>query len=157
MGRMYTATFAGVAVTVAVDFFEFNTPATCSTVIHAIDIGQSTESGDAAEEFLRWFIKSAHTTSGTTGQSSATPAPLDTGNTMAALNTAVEICNTVQATGGTPKTHWASTFNVRAGLLWIPTPECRLVIAPSTRLVIGIASTPGDSITFDGTVAFEEQ
>lgn len=154
MGRMYSATFVAAAFTAAFDFFELNTPATCSVTLHAVDCGQSTEMGDTAEEFFRWFIKSAYSTSGS-GGSAPTPAALDRGNTMAA-GTTIEAGNTTPATGGSPITLWASTFNVRAGLLWIPTPECRITVPPSTRLVIGVTSVPADSITFDGTVVFEE-
>lgn len=156
MPRMYTAKLTALSSSAKIDFFEFNTPATCVTKLHKLSIGQTTELGDAAEEKLIWFIKTAHSTSGS-GGATATPVATDRGLTMAALNTSVENGNTTQATGGTPITVVEDVFDVRVGLLWIPTPEEWVWVPPSTRCVVGIDTTPGDSITWSaGTVWFEE-
>lgn len=154
MGKIYTLTFAPSAQTAQIDFFEVNSPSGCSVCIHSVQVGQTTETGDAQEEFLPWFIKINHSTSG--NGTATTAQPLDATNPSTALATACETVATTQATGGSPLTKWRDAFNVRAGLLWKPIPEERIWIPPSTRLVVGLDAAPADSITWTGTLVFEE-
>lgn len=67
----------------------------------------------------------------------------------------VERNNTTLATGGTPLTLYAGTFNVRSGLLYVPTPECRPVISGGGRLVVRLLAAPADELTMSGTMVFE--
>lgn len=151
MGRMYSAQFNGSAATAQVDFFELNAPSTASLVLHRVEITQSTEAGDAQDEMLTVLIKRGATTSGSGG---ATPTAAELFSS-AAFGGTVETMNTTKATAGTIVTLYSAAFNVRAGFLYVPTPEERIVIAPSGRLTVELATTPADSITFNGTIVFE--
>ena len=150
MGRMYSATFDQVAVTVAQDLFEINAPADAAVIVHGFEISQSSEFGDAADEQLILLVHRA-STSGSAG-STPTAAPMEVGD--AAFGGTVEANNTTQGTEGT-QIH-AASFNVRAGYVQWWTPETRPVISPSGRLVIELQVAPADSVTMDGVVYFEE-
>lgn len=153
MGRMYTATFTGVAVTAQQDLFEVVAPSDAAVIIHRYGVSQSTEVGDAAEEGLSVIEKSGATTSGS-GGSSVTPAPLALGD--AAFGGTCEANNTTKATTGTIVTHRAHNWNVRVPFDHVNTPEERKVLSPSARWTLELGTTPADSITMSGFVVFEE-
>lgn len=152
MGRIYTAQFNGVAVTAAQDLFELVAPSDAILIIHELDISQTSDVGDAAEELLLVTLKSGATTSGS-GGSSVTPVPKELGD--AAFGGTCEANNTTAAADGTIVTHRATAWNVRAPLSIIWTPETRPVISPSRRWVCSIPA-PADSLTMNGTIVFEE-
>lgn len=153
MGRLYTATFSGVSVSAQQDFFELVAPADAIVVVHQLEITQSSEVGDAAEEGLALLVKSGATVSGS-GGSTVTPAPNELGD--AAFGGTCEANNTTKANTGTIVTHYAWAWNVRAEFVRIFTPETRLVLSPSRRLTIELATTPADALTVSGTLVFEE-
>jgi hypothetical protein len=153
MSRMYTAQFTGVAVTAQQDLFEIVAASTNVVIIHAIELSQSTEVGDAQEEGLSILMKSGSTTSGS-GGSAVTPVDVDFGDP--AFSGTCEANNTTKATAGTIVTHAAWNWNVRGEFVKIFTPETRPVIRPSRRWTLELATTPADSITMSGTVTFEE-
>lgn len=153
MGRRYTAQFSAVAVTAQQDLLEIVAPADAVVIIHAMELSQVTEAGDAAEEQLQILVKRGATTSGS-GGTSVTPNPLEFGD--AAFGGTVEANNTTKATAGTITTHQVPDWNVRMPYLYIPTPEMRLVLSPSQRMTIELATTPADSITMSGSVHLEE-
>ena len=145
--------FSASAQTAQVDFFEVTAPADAVVVIHSWWLGQITEVADAAEEQLLVLTKSGATTTGT-GGTTPTPVPLHFGD--AAFGGVVDYANTTKATSGTIVTHEAHAWNVRTPLLQIYTPETRPVLSPSRRWTLELATTPADSITFNGTIIFEE-
>lgn len=150
---LYTASFAGVAVTAQQDLFEITAPSDCAVLIHQIKLSQSTEVGDAQEEGLSLLFKRGATTSGS-GGSAPTPAPLDFG--YAACGSAAETNNTTKATSGTIVTLDTDNWNERSPYLWLPTPELRITLSPSQRFTLELGTTPADSITMSGTLTFEE-
>lgn len=153
MGRMYSVTFNGVAVTAQQDFFEIVAAAGKPCIVHSIEIEQSTEVGDAAEEGLSLLWKDGQTVSGS-GGSSPTPAPQTLGDTAASFT--AETNNTTKANTGTIVTKRAWNWNVRVPFLKIFTPETRPVIAGGARATLELATTPADSITVSGTMMVEE-
>jgi hypothetical protein len=156
MGRLYTVEFGPTAVTTAVDFFEIAPADDKPCLVHAIDIGQTTELGDAQEEQLEWSIRRGGTayTSGS-GGSSKTPVLL--GSDDAAAGFTAEVLNTTVATFTAGVIFHHSAFNVRTGLLWVPTPELRPRVSQANGgLVVRCEATPADSITFVGTLYVEE-
>lgn len=153
MGRMYSVTFSGVAVTAQQDFFEIVAAAGKPCIVHSIEIEQSTEVGDAAEEGLSLLWKDGQTTSGS-GGSAPTPAPQTLGDTAASFT--AETNNTTKASAGTIVTKRAWNWNVRVPFLKIFTPETRPVIAGGARATLELATTPADSITVSGTMMVEE-
>lgn len=150
MGLMYSVVFEEVAVTAAQDLFEINAPADAVVAIHSVRISQSSDAGDSASEQLN-IIYHLGSTSGS-GGSAATPRGLQTGNPAA--GSTVEVNNTTQSTEG--NILHADCFNVMAGYQHIMTPEERIILSPSDRLIIELQTAPADSLTMSGTVVFEE-
>lgn len=150
MGRMYSAVFTDVAVTAAQDLFEINAPATANVIVHGVWLSQKSDTGDAAAEILGLLIHRGSTSG--SGGSTPTARPLNTAD--AAFGGTVEANNTTQSTEGNNLLSWH--WHIAAGLQWIPTPEMRLVIPPSGRLIIELTAAPADALTMSGTVIFEE-
>jgi len=150
MGRMYSTVFEEVAVTAAQDLFEINAPADAVVVLHSCIVTQSSDAGDAEDEQLS-IIFHLGSTSGS-GGSLPTEHPLELGSP--AFGGTVEVNNTSQSTEGSIL--HAEAFNVRAGFYYRPTPEERIVISPSDRLIIELQTAPADSLTMSGTIIFEE-
>lgn len=156
--RVYTVSFTATAATVAVDFFELIAGASMGLALLGVDVGQTTELGDTAEEQLRWFVKRASGSyaSGSGGNTGVARPPCRS-NDAAATFTA-ETLNTTQAAVGTGTitTIHASTFNVRTGLYQVWTPEMAITCDVSEALVVGLGAAPADSTTFEGTAYVAE-
>lgn len=150
---LYSAVFNAVAVTAAQDLFEVVSPADAIVIFHSIELSQSTEVGDAMEEGLNLLFKRGQTTSGT-GGTAPTPVPVETGSS--AFGGTVEVNNTTKASTGTIVTMKADNWNVRSPYLYLPTPEMRWIMGPSTRMTVELVAAPADSITMSGTIWFEE-
>lgn len=154
MGRLYAVTFENVAVTASQDFFEI-TPADDKPIaIHAVYLSQYSDVGDTAEELLRVKIIRGHATGGS-GGSSATPVPMNPSD--AAAGATAEINNTTIASTGTAVDLHADTFNIRAGWVYMPTPESRPIAnQANTTIVVRLMASPTDSLSMSGTLIFEE-
>lgn len=153
MGRIYNLPLARTAVTAAVDLVEILTAASHMCCIHAIELTQSTEVADAAEEMLQLAFKSGQTTSGSGGNTGVTPIPILIGD--AAHGMTVESFNTTKASAGTIVTHKVWDWNLRVPFLYVFTPETRLWIPPSTRATLELVSAPADSVTIGGQIVIE--
>lgn len=155
MGLMYSAVIEAVSVSAIQDFFYAKAGATWPIKPHYLEIFQTGNSdvGDAQEELLRWQIKIGATTAGS-GGSSVTPRN-GRGNTS---NTTARANDTSQATGGTALTVWGGAFNIRSGLIWIPTPQIQelCVVPAATVIQIAFPAAPADAVTFSGTFIWEE-
>ena len=153
-GRVYTVTFDAVAVSAAQDLFEL-TPADDKPIeILRIVLGQTSDTGDAADEQLQIKIIRGNTTSGS-GGSAPTPQPL--GPVDSAAGFTAEVNNTTQASSGTAVTLVATAWNVRAGLdLWFAEgerPRCS-----QANTTIRVAQTaPADALTMSGTIWVRER
>lgn len=158
MGRMYSATFAAVAVTADQDLFEIVAPADAVVAIHGWGVSQSSDVGDAAEECANLVLRTGMTTSGS-GGGAFTPIPRSLGD--AAFGGTCEINNTTPASTGTIVNHDARAVNLRVGAdVWYP-PEARVIVSPSARACLTAASftagtDPADSLTMSGWIVFEE-
>ena len=155
--RTYTVILPVTASASAVDFFELITGASGHLALLGLDIGQTTELGDAADEQILWFIKRAtgSYTSGS-GGASATPAKLNPGDAAATFT--AEVGNTTQlAVGsGVLTTLHSGTFNIRSGLQLFWTPETAPRISASSALVVGLGEAPDDSVSWYGTAYVAE-
>ena len=151
MGRMYTAVFEGVTVSAAQDFFEIVAPADAIVVLHAVYITQTSDVGDSAEEMLSCVIQTGATTTGSGGSTPTPSANLGT----AAFGGTVEANNTTEASAGTILNRHRESFNIRAGWIYIPTPEMRFELSPSARMTVNLITVPADDLTMDGPVYFE--
>jgi len=151
--RAYTVPIASAANTVAIDWAELITGTTAGLMLLGIDIGQSTELGDAAEEQIRWYIKRATGTyTSGSGGTAPTPAKVNAGDVAATFT--AEVNNTTQiAVGtGTLTTIYQGCFNLRTGLQLFWTPETAITNGISSALAIGMGAAPADSVTWEGTV-----
>jgi hypothetical protein len=153
MGRMYSAVFQGVAVTAAQDVISLLAPSDRAIKIHAIYIGQSSDAGDAQDELLRIRIRRGMTTVGSGG---GTVTPVDYQNSGSASGVTARINDTTAASAGTITEVHEECFNVRAGWVFLPTPEMRPVCSISTRIAVNLPAAPADSLTMSGTIYFEE-
>lgn len=151
-GMMYSANVAAVSVSAAQDVFEIVAPADAVVIIHSVYISQTSDYGDAAAEGLQVKAIKGYSSSGS-GGSTPTPTPMQSG--FAAAGSTVEANNTTQANSGSPVTLVADSFNAQIGYQYRPTPEERIVLSPSQRLVWTLTA-PADAITLNATMIFEE-
>jgi hypothetical protein len=139
------------------DFFEILAASNRVVRLHAIELEQTTEVGDAQEEGLAIILKRGvgSVTSGS-GGSTGNPSALDAGDT--AFAGTVEINNTTKMAVGSGTIvfigNWA--WNVRIPFLKLFTPELRPLIKGGDRLAVELATTPADSITLSANIWFEE-
>lgn len=152
--RVYTVEFEATAVTAQVDFFEL-TPADDKPVeILGLFLSQSSDTGDAAEEILRYRVIRGHTTGGS-GGSAPTPRPVNRSD--AAAGFAAETLNTTIASAGTGVNLHSDTFNVRSGLqLWLPDTCEWSASQGDTTIVVRLMAAPADSLTMSGTLYVRE-
>ena len=154
MGRMYSAEFSKVEVSLDQDVFEISPADDKPIAIHAVFLAQSSDLADAAEEILNFKIMRGHTSSGSVGTAS-TPAPLNPID--AAAGAAVEVNNTTIATTGTIVDLHSGSFNIRTGLQLIFPPDQRPVTTEAnTTVVVRLLEDLADAVTMSGTIYFEE-
>ena len=149
---LYTTTFNLVAVTAVQDLFDLLTAADSITVIHAVELSQSTEVGDAQEEMLNLIFERGATTA--SNGTAVVPNALESGSSAYGGTTRVN--GATRSTAGTIQTLRVDNWNVRMPYLWLPTPEMRPILGPNVRFVVDLNSTPADAITMSGTLTFEE-
>lgn len=157
MGRLYSAIFTDVAVSVQQDFFEVLAPTDAVVVVHAIELEQNTETGDAAEEALNVVMKrGVGTVTSGSGGSTPTAQPKEDGDV--AFGGTVEANNTTKMVVGTGSIDTLASWNwnIRIPFNKIFTPEMRPVISPGNRLTMELAKTPADALTISGTIWLEE-
>lgn len=150
MGLRYEVNFSAVATTAQTDLFEINIASTKAALLHSVYIGQSSDFGDAQAEILQVQFITGHATSGS-GGTAPTPVGLNGGT---AASTA-EVNNTTIASTGTTKVVHQDVWNVMIPFQYRPTPEERIELAPSARLVVRLPA-PADSLTLSGALIFEE-
>jgi hypothetical protein len=151
---MYSVAFGGVTWTAAqtdVDFFAWVGVADVALRLHYIEIGQSSDPGDAQAEMLRWDINT-HTTVGS-GGATVTPVAMEPG-----LPTADGTFRRMDTTRGSVSvtTVWEGTWNAQAGLIWVPPPKAVIQTNGTTRLAIGSPSTVADDLIISGTIVVEQ-
>lgn len=152
MGLMYSVSFTG-AITAQQDLFAIVAPSTAVVLVHNVVLSQTSEVGDAMEEGLSILFKRGATTVGS-GGTSATPVPLEAG--FPASTATCRINDTTKASGGTISTLHSEAWFIRGPFPGLATPELRHVISPSVRYTVELASTPGDSISVNATLYFEQ-
>lgn len=155
MRGVHTRRVSGVTVTAAQDFFEITAPANGIVVIHEVVISQTSDVTDAQDEIIAvQFIRGIGATAGSGG---STPGAGKTETGSAASGASVKANNTTQmvAGGGSLENERTDAMNVRAGYSYIPTPETRIVLSPSEKLVVTLPA-PNDALTMGGTIVWEE-
>lgn len=157
MGRMFSARFEGVAVSVAQDIFSLGSPTSGIGLLHEIRVGQDSDVGDAGEimEIIR--IITGNTTVGS-GGTAPTAIPFQLGD---APTVTVRANDTTEVSAGTSVIKLSDVWNVRVPWLYVPTPETRihfgeLIAGTTTFLAVQLPNVPASAITMSGTIIFEE-
>jgi hypothetical protein len=154
MGRIYTVDLTPTAVTVAADLIEITPASNKPIIIRGFSLGQTTDTGDAAEEIISLVWIRGHTTSGS-GGSAPTPRPKNPSDTAAGFT--AEVFNTTAASAGTGVNLNRHAWNVRSPIERPYTPEeAPEASAANTTLVLRMAAAPADSLTISGCVVVEE-
>lgn len=159
LGRAYTVTFTAVAVTATQDLFYVKPAADKPCILEYCSIsnvGGTADAGDAQEELLRVeVIRLPATVTVGSGGSAPTPRALAVNDSAAGFTARVND-TTVATTSGTAQTLIADGFNVRAGYIWLPAPEHRIVVANAEAVVVRLNLAPADSLTISGTLVVRE-
>ena len=157
MGMRYSCGFGGVAVSAAQDLFELLAPTDATIVIISARLGQSSDFGDAAAEGLRleWVKGEGSVTSGS-GGTAGTENPLMTG--LPAAGAVCELNNTTRMVVGTGAlvTYPEAPMNIQIPTLLQPIPDEFFIVSPGDRMTLAIPVAPGDAITMDGVLTWEE-
>ncbi len=150
VGRMYTVSASVASVTTVIDLLRISAPTDAVVVVHKVIITQETEFGDAASEQMDIQFHRGSTD----GSGGATPTARQLEAGDAAFGGTVATGNTTQSTEG--NILHVEAQNVMAGFVYAPTPEERIVLSPSGRLIVELPTAPDDSIDFRVWAAFEE-
>lgn len=153
MSRVYSVQFNAVAVTAQQDFFAIVAAAGKNCRILGVVLGQTTDAGDAEEEFLSILFKSGATTTGS-GGSAGTAVRMNVTDAAAGFTSRTN--DTTKASAGTIVTMHADVWNVRSPYIWLPPDGMRPELTGSRRFTVELATTPADSITCNGTIYVEE-
>lgn len=152
MGFIYSAPMDAAAVTLATDLFHVTATADSPVLVHMLELGQTTDLGDAAEEVLRIGVYRAVT--GGSGGVAATEVAYNHASNPA-VTAAVLTNNTTASTAGTLLQ--IITWNIRIPTQWWWTPETRVRIdAGEDPLAFRLLTAPTDSVTVSGTLVWEE-
>lgn len=155
--RVYTVTMTAAAATAAIEFFELIAGATTAIALLGLDVGQTTEAGDAMDEQIGWYVKRAggSYTSGS-GGTAGTIVPVQPGYSAATFTSEVGNTTKLAVGTGTLVTLHRGVFNVRAGLREIWTPDSAFCTGVSQALVVGLEAAPADAITWYATAYVAE-
>lgn len=152
MPRLYTVNFQAQTIANAsgdYDLFEFDAATDKPLELLSVELGQSSELGDAAEENLRLSVVRGHTTSG--NGTSTTPRPISPNDS--ACGAACETVASTPASAGTGVVLWAGTWNVRApGPIFLPLPQgSGFWTSGADLLVVRLDAAVADDLTLTGT------
>jgi len=147
---MYAAVFDGVSVSAIADLFYLKPPSTRAVIIHEIRISQ--ETSETSEQLP---LKLFRTATDNSAQGTA--------NTPALLSADGSVASTVRTniTGANLATETTllrvESENVLGGWHYLPTPENRIVLAPSGNgFCVKLKTAPAAALTLDGVMVFEE-
>jgi hypothetical protein len=150
MGRIVTIPIRNVTITASdadFDIVSIGSSADYRGILHMLSL----TSNAAAEQFLDLALVTRST--GGSGGTGITEAPVDQGNTRTPSFTAVH-SNTTPGTLG--NTLFPYLWSMRNELLMIPTPEIRPVISVSSWVALHCATSITGSIKVNGYVVIEE-
>jgi len=148
MGRIYSVPLAALSVTndSDQDIFEMVNGSGVAAILHGFELNSTLTTDERVN--LRLVRRS---TTGS-GGSAATEVPMAAGDAAAAL--AVATLVTTPGTIGAILKGWQ--WSQLAPLIYMPTPETRIVIAPSGRLALNLSTAVASTRTWSGEVIWEE-
>lgn len=150
---MWKVTFARVAVTAQQDFASVLLATGKPIVPLRAWVSQGSDAGDAQDEQLSITLKRGATTAGSGGGTFTALKQSQTNGP--AFGGTCRINDTTPASAGTIEEAYPDSFNVRNGWIYLPMPEERFIVDVG-RLVMGLLTTPADSLTMSGGIIFAE-
>lgn len=147
LGRVYTAKLARTAVSAGPrTLIELTAHTNRIVEVLRLEIGQS-ESETSTMEEVRLVRKSGAGTG-----TAHTPTPMIASDTAFGGTCRVD-CT---AEGTVSDELYAIPFNILNGLLWVPTPEERIIVAGAGIFGIQLVEAPEASIDISATLVFKE-
>ena len=151
MGRMYVAPLDAVSVGAVCELFYIAAPADAVVRIHEIKITQDTS--EISEQIPLRIFRTV--TDQAAKGASITPPPLSVGDP--AFGGTVRSNILTAETFATETTMLLSeSQNMLNGFHVLPTPECRIDLSPSGKLVVKLDAAPSASFPISGYMIFEE-
>src|SRR5262245_10798581 len=157
MGRVYTVTGENLTLGTGSVLVALRTAAinSAAAVVRPLRV-EVTQSGSTTSAQVR-LLFSTRDTAGTLTLTSVTavnaflggPASGLTGNTAPAGGDGRIGINSSADSGGTYANHWASAPNQLNGYLYLPVPEERITIPPSTVWCVRFAAAPASTTGWD--------
>jgi hypothetical protein len=146
---MYSVPFDNLSVTndSDQDIFEIVNGSTVSLILHQFELYSATTSDERVR--LR-LLRRSTTGSGGTG---STEVALDGGNTVAAVAAVSQLVTTPGTAGAILKSWYWSQLSP---LVYLPTPEDRVIVSPSGRLCLNLQTAVGSTRNWSGYVVWEE-
>ncbi len=164
MGRIYTLsgenlTLGTGSVLAALQTASALTSAGGMVVIRRVEVSQNHNNASAQSR----LVLSTRDTAGTLTVTSTSPNPLAVGGPASGiaggtspLTAAKSGVNSSADSGGTYTNQWPVNPNNLGGYLWIPVPEERIWIPPSTVFAVRFLAAPSDTAGWTVLVVFEE-
>ena len=152
MGRPYSFPIIALTGLTTTPFAQLATPATVSIEILGVELFQETSETSQQE-----VIQIARRTTASTLPTATTPRQLRQ-NDPASLLTGSTTTNAQGVATGTGTLDYVITrlaFNVLNGLIWIPVPELRITMKPSSFLTLSFPTAPAAN-TWSGAIYFQE-
>jgi hypothetical protein len=151
---MYYAPITCSAVVGSINLWSIQ-PATDDPItIHAFELSQSTEAGDAMAEGLELNL-TRRTGAPTTGAGAAVtevPALQDSTATTATVLTQL----TADWTAGTEQIIAKVGWQIAGPYLWMPPPEGRIQVKDNDVFLVDLVTVPADAIDIFGWVLYEQ-
>jgi hypothetical protein len=145
---VYTVPFDNLSVTndSDQDIFEITAPADAAVILHHFEFYSAVTTDERVR--LRLLRRS---TAGS-GGAGATEVPAT--GTAAAVGSAVVQLNTTPGTAGDVLLAWY--WSQLSPLVWLPTPECRIVIPPGGRIGLNLETAVASTRNWSGFLKFAE-
>ena len=156
---IYSAAFAGTAVSAAVDIFNGRAPARTRLRLREIRVGQYSDFGDAAAEILGMTLRRGFDIDATPA-TTVTPVNLSgvTGNLACDTGIVIGVTDTglTGDTGGATNSELliSDVMNIAAGWWYYPPEEECPIIEADENFALRVTA-PADAITMSGTLIFE--
>jgi hypothetical protein len=164
MGRRYILSAENVTLGTGSVLAAIQTAAAGSAgAIIAIERAEVSQNHNASAAQVR-IVMGTRNTAGTLTMTNTTPAPVVlggpasgiAGNVAPAGGTARSGTNSSADSGGTYTDTYPVNANNLGGWGWVPIPEHKLIVPPSTLFVLRFAAAPGDTAGWTFTLWFDE-
>jgi len=162
MPRLYSVPIDNVTLSATSDLAQLNPASNKPIRFAGLFLWQTTDVGDAQEEWLRFtVIRRTGTTSNGTGGTSVTPQPIGATGQSAGFTVNRSIASASQGSG-TDTVVMPLAMNIRAGIELLLPPELRpdFIHGDTTLeagMIIRVPVAPNSSISLSGFIAIEEE